>query len=81
MGSKQFTQWLADKIRLLLHQLLDDDGFDDFELNLTQDMVHFGDLPHDVFLRVANFITDIDDNHDELNTLMVKLKSDPRFAN
>ena len=78
MGSRSFTVALADVLRPNLKDLLTADEFDDFELDLTQVMIHFGDFSHENFAKVFNIIEN-SDLGDEKYVLLKLMKSDPRF--
>lgn len=80
LGSKKFTLELANSIRQDLQACLNADDFEDFELDLLQNMVHFGEFSKQDFNTVFDIIRQ-QDNLDKnwQSILLDQMKADPRF--
>lgn len=80
LGSKKFTLELANSIRQDLQACLNADNFEDFELDLMQNMVHFGEFSKQDFNTVFDIIRQ-QDNLDKnwQSILLDQMKADPRF--
>lgn len=80
LGSKKFTLELANSIRQDLQACLNADNFEDFELDLLQNMVHFGEFSKQDFNTVFDIIRQ-QDNLDKnwQSILLDQMKADPRF--
>lgn len=79
MGSKAFTVLLADLLRPKLTEIVTADELDDFELDLTQMMIHFGGWSANTFNQVIVFLEEVKDLGEEKQILLKMMKSDPRY--
>lgn len=80
LGSKKFTLELASAIRQDLQACLNADDFEDFELDLMQNMVHFGEFSKQDFNTVFDIIRQQDNlDKDWQKKLVEQMKQDERF--
>lgn len=80
LGSKSFTNQLAQAIRPMLEQRLTADALDDFDLNLLQNMVSLDDLAVDDFNFVFDEISVTQDIDEEWQAILIKtMQADSRF--
>lgn len=80
LGSKAFMHKLAEAMRPALADVWNADVLEDFDLDLLQEMIHFGDLSAADFNAAANVIGGVEGvDKTALAELLAAMKADSRF--